>query len=56
MLPIIMASRKASEQSFKQQKQMQAGPRLMQLPHLFQVIQSKCEFFLLHQAWPCLPP
>ena len=37
-----MASRKALDQSFTQQEQMQAGPRLMQLPHLFQVIQSKC--------------
>ena len=35
-----MASQKASDQSFRQQ--IQAGPRLMQLPHLFQVMQSKC--------------
>lgn len=40
-LPVTMAGWRALEHSSKQQKQIQAGPCLMQLPHLFQVIQCK---------------
>lgn len=51
---IRMANQKALDQSFTQKQQIQAGPRLMQLPHLFQVIQSKyVSFCCIRPAFAC---
>ncbi|KAL0049205.1 hypothetical protein WJX82_008779 [Trebouxia sp. C0006] len=52
-----MASQKASDQSFRQQ--IQAGPRLMQLPHLFQdlflhLAQAQCGQCGQQPKLPCL--
>lgn len=54
-----MASRKALDQSFTQQEQMQAGPRLMQLPHLFQdlflhLAEAQCGQCRQRPKLPCL--